>query len=179
MYHPKWSKAKKQLNCLICDSLKDRVDFHIINYRKAHDQLGRAVITVDKKEVLNMCTLTSNIASNRKEWDIRRNQDFEYDVYNRDQNYEIGEQAHNLIKAEGVFAQYDFFDSLEEYFSSSIEKSLHSTDMVIKIFTLLDRRIGKRTLQKLNESINSESDIIKYFFKLRCDAEGVSVKPFC
>ena len=56
MYNPKWSKAKKQLKSFICESLKDRIDFHIINYRKAHDQLGRAVITVDKKEVLNMCT---------------------------------------------------------------------------------------------------------------------------
>ena len=93
------------------------------------------------------------------------------------QNYEIGVQAHNLIKAEGVFAQYDFFDALEEYFSSSIEKSLISADMVIKILSLIDRRVGKRTLQKLNESIKSESDMIKYFYKLRCDAEGVNVNP--
>ena len=177
MYNPKWSKAKKQLKSFICESLKDRIDFHIINYRKAHDQLGRAVITVDKKEVLNMCTITSDIALIRKEWDIRRDQNIEYDVYDRKQNYEIGVQAHTLIKAEGVFAQYDFFDSLEEYFKSSIEKSLISTDMVIKVLSLIDRRVGKRTLQKLNESIKSESDMIKYFYKLRCDAEGVNVNP--
>ena len=83
MYNPKWSKAKKQLKSFICESLKDRIDFHIINYRKAHDQLGRAVITVDKKEVLNMCTITSDIALIRKEWDIRRDQNIEYDVYDR------------------------------------------------------------------------------------------------
>ena len=52
MYNPKWSKAKKQLKGFICESLKDRIDFHIINYRKAHDQLGRAVITIDKKRSL-------------------------------------------------------------------------------------------------------------------------------
>lgn len=178
MYHPKWSKAKKQLKSFICKSLKDRIDFHIINYRKAHDQLGRAVITVDKKEVLNMCTITSDIALYRKEWDIRHNQNIEYDVHDRNQNYEIGVQAHNLIKAEGIFAQYDFFDSLEEYFSSSIEKSLISTDMVIKILSLIDRRTGKRTLQKLNESIKSENDMIKYFYQLRCDAEGLNVNPY-
>lgn len=175
MYNPKWSKAKKQLQGYICESLKDRIDFHIINYRKAHDQLGRAVITVDKKEVLNMCTITSDIALIRKERDIRRNQNIEYDVYNQNQNYEIGVQAHNLIKAEGIFAQYDFFDSLEQYFNSSIEKSLVSTDMVVKILSLIDRRIGKRTLEKLNESIKSESDIIKYFYQLRCDAEGLNL----
>ena len=173
MYNPKWSKAKKQLKGFTCESLNDRVDFHIINYRKAHDQLGRAVITVDKKEVLNMCTITSDIALNRKEWDIRQNQNIEYDIYNRNQNYDIGEQAHLLIKAEGVFAQYDFFDSLEEYFRSPIDKSLTSTDMVIKILSLLDRRIGKRTLQKLNETIESENEMFNYFFELRCDSEGL------
>lgn len=56
--HPKWSKAKKQLKSLMCDSLRLRVDFHVINYRKAHDQLGRVVITVDKEEKLSMCTIT-------------------------------------------------------------------------------------------------------------------------
>ena len=50
--------------------------------------------------------------------------------------------------------------------------------MVIKILSLIDRRVGKRTLQKLNESIKSESDMIKYFYKLRCDAEGVNFNPF-
>ena len=124
-----------------------------------------------------MCTITSDIALIRKEWDVRRDQNIEYDVYDQHQNYEIGVQAHILIKAEGVFAQYDFFDALEEYFSSSIEKSLISADMVIKILSLIDRRVGKRTLQKLNESIKSEGDMIKYFYKLRCDAEGVNVNP--
>lgn len=44
LYQPKWSRAKK-LKSFICDSLKERVDLHVINYRKAHDQLRRAVIT--------------------------------------------------------------------------------------------------------------------------------------
>lgn len=54
-----WSKVKKKLEGFICDSLKNRVQFIVTNYRKAPDQLGRAFITVDKKEVLNMCTITS------------------------------------------------------------------------------------------------------------------------
>lgn len=43
----------------VCDSLHNRIDFQVINYRKAHDQLGRAVLTVDKVEMLTMCTLTA------------------------------------------------------------------------------------------------------------------------
>lgn len=51
-----WSKTKKQLESLICDSLRERVEFHCSNYR-LHDGIGRTYITVDGKEVYNMCTL--------------------------------------------------------------------------------------------------------------------------
>lgn len=173
MYSPKWSKVKKQLKSFTCDSLKDRIDFHIINYRKAHDQLGRAVIAVDKKEILSMCTITAERAMNRKEWDIREKQNIEYDINNYNQNLEIGIHAHEMIKTEGILAQYDFFDAVEEYLSSPIEKSIKSTDIIIKLLSLIDRRVGKRSLQKLNESIETEHESIRYFLKLRCDAEGI------
>jgi hypothetical protein len=56
-----WSKLKKQLEDFICPCLKDRVEFWVTNYRKAHDQMGRAYITVDGKEVINMCTIKKEI----------------------------------------------------------------------------------------------------------------------
>ncbi|TKC15750.1 SF0329 family protein [Robertmurraya kyonggiensis] len=175
MYSPKWSKVKKQLKSFTCDSLKDRIDFHIINYRKAHDQLGRAVITVDKQEILSMCTITAEREMYRKEWDIREEQNIEYDIHNQPRNLEIGIQAHEMIKIKGILAQYDFFDAVEEYLSSPIKTSLKSTDIIIKILALIDKRVGKRTLQKLSESIETEHENIRYFFKLRCDVEGIRV----
>lgn len=51
-------------------SLKDRVQYHVINYRKAHDGLGGAVITVDKKEIVNMCTYRSDNKLYEKEREI-------------------------------------------------------------------------------------------------------------
>ncbi|WP_457852481.1 hypothetical protein [Peribacillus butanolivorans] len=52
LYSPKWSKAKKRLSDFLCETLRLRVDFQVINCRKAHDQLGRAVITVDEHELI-------------------------------------------------------------------------------------------------------------------------------
>lgn len=175
MYSPKWSKVKKQLKSFTCDSLRDRIDFQIINYHKAHDQLGRAVITVDKQEILSMCTITAEREMYRKEWVIREEQNIEYDIDNHRSNLEIGIQAHEMIKKEGILAQYDFFDALEEYLSSPIEESLKSTDIIIKILSIIDRRVGKRTLQNLSKSFETEHENIRYFLKLRCDAEGVRV----
>ncbi|WP_079504648.1 SF0329 family protein [Mesobacillus jeotgali] len=169
-----WSKLKRRLDDLICDSLKGRVNFTITNYRRAHDQLGRAFITVDKKEVLNMCTITSDIRINRKNRELHRLRELSYEDYQV--NYEISVIAHELVKQEGVYAQYDFYDAVEEFVNMPIDQALKSDDMVVKILALIDRRAGKRTLMKLREPIQNEMDIIQYFYNLRCEAEQIN--PF-
>ena len=173
LYHPKWSKAKKRLMSFVCEPLHSRVDFQVINYRKAHDQLGRAVITVDKVEMLSMCTITSEREEYYRERDIRLQlDDFNYDnVFN---NRAIQDQAQEQLKMEGIYAQYDFFSALEEYFHSPIEASLKSNDMLIKILCILDRRVGKRTLRKMKESILEEKTVVQDFYKLRCEAENIN-----
>jgi hypothetical protein len=168
-----WSKLKKKLDSFKCDSLKERVQFTVTNYRWAHDQLGRAFITVDKKEVLNMCTITSEVALNRRAYEIKREKQIPYTDWS--QNPSIWEEAHAWILDEGIFAQYDFFDAVEEYFHQPIEESLKSNNMLIKIFALIDRRVGKRTLEKIKESILYENEIVQFFYKLRCKAEGIRI----
>jgi hypothetical protein len=69
LYSPKRSKAKKHLLSFLCDFLCKRVDFHIINYRKAHDGLGRAVITVDQKEIFSMYTIKTESQLYFREWE--------------------------------------------------------------------------------------------------------------
>ncbi|WP_446430509.1 SF0329 family protein [Peribacillus butanolivorans] len=71
LYSPKWSKAKKRLSDFLCETLRSRVDFQVINYRKAHDQLDRAIITVDNVEILSMCTITAAREEFYRESDIR------------------------------------------------------------------------------------------------------------
>jgi hypothetical protein len=172
LYHPKWSKAKKRLMSFVCESLHSRVDFQVINYRKAHDQLGRAVITVDKVEMLSMCTITAEREEYYRERDIRiQLDDFSNDnVFN---NLSIQEQAQEQLKMESIYAQYDFFSALEEYFNSPIEVSLKSNDLLIKILCILDRRVGKRTLRNMEESISEQKTLVQDFYKLRCDAENI------
>ncbi|UMZ35531.1 SF0329 family protein [Priestia megaterium] len=172
LYHPKWSKAKKRLMSFVCESLYSRIDFQVINYRKAHDQLGRAVITVDKVEMLSMCTIIAEREEYYRERDIRIQLDnFNYD--NVINNRAIQGQAQEQLKTEGIYAQYDFFSALEKYFNSPIEVSLKSNDMLIKILCVLDRRVGKRTLHKMKESITEENTLVQDFYKLRCDAENI------
>lgn len=166
-----WSKVKKRLDSFKCDSLKERLQFTVTNYRRAHDQLGRAFITVDKKEVINMCTITSETALNRRTYEIKREKHIPYTDWS--QESVIWDEAHEWVLDEGIFAQYDFFDAVEEYFLLPIEESLKSNNMLIKIFALVDRRVGKRALEKMKQSILCEKEIVQFFYTLRCKAEGI------
>lgn len=136
-----WSKTKKQLESFICDSLKGRIEFHCSNYR-IHDGIGRTYITLDGKEIYNMCTLKRD--------------------YYRNPN-------------EGVVSQVEFMGIVREYFVSSIEQCLKSDNLIMKILVVLDRRIGKRTLLNMKEKIDNEVDVIKYFYNIRCNAEGLYI----
>lgn len=169
MYKQKWSKAKKQQKNLVCAALKDRVDIHIVNYRKAHDRLGRAVLTVDKKEIWSMCTISSEVARDKKELELIREDDGESPLPYR----ERAERAYELIKEQGIFGQNDFIDALQEYFCTPISLSLQSNNLLIKIFGLIDKRAGKRTLARIKDSMQMESELIQYFYRLRCEAEGI------
>ena len=43
----------------------------------------------------------------------------------------------------------------------------------MRIFAVLDRRVGKRKLLILKENIENESDSFKEFFAIRIRAEGI------
>ncbi|WP_285397677.1 hypothetical protein [Lysinibacillus sp. fls2-241-R2A-57] len=172
LYKPKWSIAKKRLKNLVCESLYSRVDFHVINYRKAHDQLGRAVITVDGIEKLSMCTIVAEREEYYREREIRiqsSNLNYVDVAYNRG----VQEQAHEQLKKEGIYGQHDFFFALETYFNSSMDDLLKSNNPLIKILCILDRRIGKRTLYKMENIISEENTLVQEFYKLHCNAENI------
>lgn len=74
---------------------------------------------------------------------------------------------------EGVYSQVEFLKAVGEYFNSPIEVSLKSDNVLIKILVMLDRRIGKRTLESMKDTIVCEAVIVQYFYKLRCDSDGI------
>ena len=45
--------------------------------------------------------------------------------------------------------------------------------MLVRIFAVLDRRVGKRKLISMKETIENEDDTFKEFFTIRMNAEGI------
>ncbi|WP_444876417.1 SF0329 family protein [Bacillus nakamurai] len=151
MQNQHWSKTKQQLEHFLCESLRHRVCFHNIRYRKAPDRRGRAFITVDKKEVFNMCTITSARALYKKEHDMRIEQNIKYDISDTETNRKLDDMAHEQIKTSDIFAQYEFLDAAIEFLNMPIQASLQSNHLLIKIFAVLDRRTGKRRLRRMKD----------------------------
>ena len=47
-----WSNLKKQMNDLLCDSLKGKITYFYTNYHEVHNAYGRATINFNKKELV-------------------------------------------------------------------------------------------------------------------------------
>lgn len=164
-----WSKTRKRLEDLICDSLKNRVKFFVTQYRKSHDQQGRACIIVDGKEVFDMCDLKYNVKAWDKEVELKENPE----LRRHKESYSTFWEADEIVREQGVFNEDHFFNAVTLYLNNPIENNIKSANMIVLILALLDRRIGKRTLNRLNVEIEKHHAMVQYFYKLRCEAEGI------
>lgn len=71
------------------------------------------------------------------------------------------------------YTDWEFSSALEEYRNQAIEESIFSSDPIVRMFAVLDRRIGKRTLSKLKSTIDSQPEWLQQFYKLRVEAEKI------
>lgn len=79
-----------------------------------------------------------------------------------------------MANNEGNFEIYDITNAISQYLESPISESLVSENPIIRMLAIIDRRVGKRTLEKLKSEIDNQPEWLKFFYKLRLDAEGIS-----
>ena len=150
-----WSKLKTRVRNFICPELKDRIDFFVTSYRASHDGADKVWITVDGEKV------------------------FEFNHYPYEwaeaEAYYSGlckEQVRILLKDKEIHSPRNFGDAMRVYLESPIEEALKSSDPLVKAFAIIDRRVGKRTLAKLEPS-DSEHFLIQRFYKLRGESKHI------
>ena len=71
----------------------------------------------------------------------------------------------------------EFCEALEAYRNQDIQESIYSINPIVRMFAILDRRVGKRTLAKIKNEVAASPDWVKQFYSLRCEAEGIA-KPY-
>ncbi len=65
----------------------------------------------------------------------------------------------------------DFCDALATYRNQEIRRSVVSGHPIVRMFALFDRRVGKRTLKKLEEEMKTQPEWLRQVYVFRCRAE--------
>ena len=148
-----WSQLKKRIEAHFAESVKDRIKIGSTSYRHAGDEEGRGWIEIDGQEVINMCSQKFNI---------------EYYPRGRDEGYD---KVQHELNEQNLFSQWNWHKALFSYLNLSIENIRKSTNPLIRALGMLDARLGKRSLHKIN--VDSEHDLVKRLYFVRCDAEKI------
>lgn len=185
-----WSKLKQNLEGFLCPELAGHVKYCATGYRYTPDKPGRCYITVDKKEVLNLSTATATLMWFQTEQEIRRCSTTPISICQEDLEIlrnEMGElvpeerlkviardrklaiYAKEMIAAQEALCKSNFYAEANLFLSESIENSLESKDILLNIFALLDRRVGKKRLLNLSEKMKLKHPMVQYFYQLRCN----------
>ena len=164
-----WSGTRKKLEeDYLCPALRERVRYFATTYSKCPDHEGRAAILVDGVEVLKSSYYEYAPAFWKLQSELRRLEEADW--------REAAPKAGQTVLEDGLFDQRDFYAAFQELDNQSIEASLASENPIVRIFALLDRRLGKRRLAALEETMEQELDWVRSFYFLRMEAEGVTLK---
>lgn len=77
------------------------------------------------------------------------------------------------LAARTEYTDDEFCAALEEYRNQNVQISIHSDNPLVRMFAVLDRRIGKRTLLSIKASAQAQPQWLQQFYRLRLDAESV------
>jgi len=161
-----WSAMRKRLEQdNICDALKGRIQYFQTNYRAAHDQTSRIAIRLDGEEVFRSDYFDWAMKQYEARCELQERTDGEKHTW------AFYEDVNQIASDQGGIPS--FFKSFYEYQNSSIDESLTSPHAMVRLFTILDRRVGKRRLEKLLLEVANQPEWLQVFFKLRLEAEGI------
>ena len=133
-----WSQLRKQLSDRLAPSLAKRLDFHVARYRKAHDEPGRAWVTLDGEEIISLSDQQFENEYYPLANEIRR---VNQTVRNSLEYRAAYDSARSIITAtKGNFARWDFTTAAREFLSLSIEAALTDENPLVRALAVLDRR---------------------------------------
>ena len=161
-----WSNLKKQMNDLLCDSLKDKISYFYTSYHEVHNAYGRATINYNKKEMVAF----SWVEMYAQEREVSQ-------LYQEGKKVSYGELEKGKWIPECKLCDADFINSLTIYLKTDIAISLHSDNYLLRVFAYMDRRVGKRTLIKIKDDVEKLPDWVKQFYRIRCEADGIVFPP--
>ena len=71
------------------------------------------------------------------------------------------------------YEDWDFMHALNVYRNQPIEMSVASDNPIIRMFAIVDRRVGKRTLARLRDTVHAQPEWLKRLYVARMVADGI------
>lgn len=174
-----WSGTRKILEReMICESLRGRIQYFMTHYHGAPDNYGRFCVRVDGKEMVfanpyNQSKLFAYANRIQKERGIPRREWNGKDFLNDEENRKLEDEAAEVLINEGNMDIYQITYAIEQYLSMDVQDAIRSDHAVIRMFAVVDRRIGKRTLMSIVNQVEEQPKWLQFFYKLRLDVEGI------
>ena len=174
-----WSSIRKRLEQdLLCEKLRGRVQYFRTIYHGAPDEYGRFAVRVDGKEIFQANPYNENNYSDIA-WDIKQEREIppregtgKEDLHDAE-NLEAEEEARMNSVNDGIVDSFDIPWAIKKYLNQDIAASLSDEDPLVRMFAILDRRVGKRTLKEIAETVSDQPEWLQQFYRLRLDAEGI------
>ena len=158
-----WTKIRHKLeNDYLAENLKGHIRYFCTSYTYCPDHEGRAAILFDNKEIISGGYYNQWVKAQLLPND---------ETLERRLHEEMPFMDNTAVKL-GMFDQRCFYEAFHEFDNQSIEKSLASENILVRIFAVLDRRVGKRTLKKIGENIDNEPETFRIFYDIRINNGG-------
>ena len=155
-----WHKLETEYLAI---SLRGHIQYFVTTYSKSPDHEGRAAIRYNGKEIIK-----------GNYW----NQYVKAHLFPKDDTYE--RRMHegfpfidNTALELSVFDQRCFYQAFDEFENQNIDKSLVSDNLIVRIFAVLDRRLGKRRLISMRNFMEDQPPVFQEFYAIRVHHEGL------
>ena len=147
----------------LAPSLRGHIQYFATSYSKSPDHEGRAAIRYNGKELIK-----------GNYW----NQYVKAYLFPKDDTYDRRMRERftfidNIALELGVFDQRCFYKAFEEFDNQNIDKSLSSDNLIVRIFAILDRRVGKRRLISMRNFMEEQPPVFQEFYAIRVYHEGL------
>lgn len=158
-HYKSWSGLNKQLTNCLCEPLKDRITYFLTRYHTVHNSYGRAAVRLDGKElvIFSWTELYRQDADANALWEKTG----------------IWDYANPMLKekwdAEAAYSDWNFLSAAAEFLQLPISDALRNENYLIRIFAILDKRVGRRTIEKIKEekAYMAYPPWVRQFYELR------------
>jgi hypothetical protein len=161
-----WSKLRASVRALICPELRRRVDFHVTHYR-AGARSKSGIITIDGERFLTLSY--HRFCREGDGW-------FLASRYEKGAVPLSAETTWCPEQRDEIHPPQQLGDAMRAYLDMPIKAALKSKNPFIRSLAIIDRRIGKRTLEELRIA-NYDHSLVKEFYRLRMSTFSTGVDP--